>query len=86
MPVHLSNEDVSLVGAATLWFVPDIERPWRAQVDGITYACRSVTIHSGKTQFKDEGFRDLLGGPRGVVVAELAQLFAPVIIESRAAP
>lgn len=69
-----------------VWFVPDPERPWRAQVDGgDTYGCRSVIIHYGRTEFRDEGFTDLPGGPRGVLRAAEATLVDAEIFQTRAA-
>lgn len=70
---------------AVVWFVPDAERPWRVSAEGKVYTCRAVVVMQGATEFRDSGFCDLPGGPRGVLSAHGVTLNDPLLLESRAA-
>jgi hypothetical protein len=68
-----------------VWFVPDAQRPWRVFDGGITYVCRSVSAEGAETEFRDEGFLDLPGSPRGVLRAAKVSMFDSEVFQTRAA-
>lgn len=77
--------EVTLVKDAIVWFVPDVNRPWRVQVGDTTYVCRALTVHQGRTVFLDAGHHDLPGSPRGVLHAIKATLVDAEVFQTRAA-